>query len=146
MTAQALIVFERMGDWAVAWRRALAAADLSAVEVVETRSIDECIELLESQGDALLVAEAVPITVHAVLELLAMVDRRFPRATSIVMAEPLLRRTTGQTFREHGAQLVISSRYELPSAMRLTKKHFARNSMPSPGEPQPAAQATSQPE
>jgi hypothetical protein len=146
MTAQALIVFEHTGDWAVAWRRTLAAADLPAVEVVETRSTDECLELLESQGDALLVAEALPITAHSVLELLATVDRRFPRATTIVMAEPLLRRTTEQTFREHGAQLVISSRYELPSAMRLTKKHFSRNSMPSPGEPLPRDRATSQPE
>lgn len=142
MSSPVLIVCERTGDWAVAWRSALAGGGRTAtVTISESRSIDECRALLDEHSAAVAVIEITQTNFEAGCSLLADLERRWPRAAVMVVVDSKARAEAELPLREHGAQHVMSSRYELPSAVQLALRHFARGTSRIAPEPEPSAPA-----
>lgn len=94
--------------------------------VVESRSLDECRELLDEHPTALAVIELSRGNIEAVCSLLASIERRWPRAVVVLVTDAELRDETELLLREHGAQHVMSSRYDLTGAIDIARRHFRR--------------------
>jgi hypothetical protein len=79
-----LIVLERDGHWAAAMRREI---DDPAIRPVEARSWDECWQRLAERPSALIVAELMEANIDSCLAALNHIDRRFPRAALVIVAD-----------------------------------------------------------
>jgi DNA-binding NarL/FixJ family response regulator len=117
-----LIVLERDGHWAAALRREL---DDAAVRIVETRSWDEVWQLLGQSPSALVAAELSPATPERTLAALARIERVYPQAAIIVLAD---RRLAGyrDLLLEAGALHFISSPRRLPEIGAILRRRAAR--------------------
>jgi hypothetical protein len=87
MAIAPLIVLERDGHWAAALRLAMGDA---VVPLVEIRSWDECWPRLEKRPSALVAVELTDANVDAVVAALERIDRRFPQAAVLILAERTL--------------------------------------------------------
>ena len=120
MNPTRFVVCERTGRWATAIRRRLAG---SGIRVHETRSLMECWEeLLRSPRD-LLALEARPDNMVELVERLADLRTRCPRARAMVLLQD------GDAarqwlFREAGAIHVVQSVPDLAVASRLVQRHL----------------------
>lgn len=82
-----MIVCERDGGWAVALRRDLARPE---VRVHETRSVDECWEMLTRWPASFVVVELTRANAAALVERMAWRERDFPLARVAVVADRAL--------------------------------------------------------
>lgn len=82
-----MIVCEREGRWAVALRRDLPRPE---VRVHETRSVEECWEMLTRWPASFVVVELTRANATAVLERMAWLERDFPLARVAVVADRAL--------------------------------------------------------
>jgi hypothetical protein len=120
----AVILCERIGRIASLVRSKLP----SSVPLVETRTTDQCQELLGDLPASLLIVEATAPTLERCLRLLGLVADQFPEAASIVIAhrdlapiEPLLR--------EAGA--AYARPMSLSASARFSPSSVSRSGMPS---------------
>ena len=79
-----LIVLERTGEWAVAIRRHL---DELAMRLLETRSFDEFWLRMAEHPTALAAWEMTELNVRLVTAALVRLQREFPRASAVILAE-----------------------------------------------------------
>lgn len=122
-----LLVYERDGTWAEAWRRALRrAAAVPAVRVVELRSLDDCRESLEEAPTCVVALDAAAAPIDRVLDFVVEIERRYPRAVVVVWLPPHLAEHAALV-RELGAAHVLSALREVPSAVSLVCRHVARH-------------------
>ena len=120
MKAARLIVSEKTGRWAVALRRELAG---SSVRIQQTRSLPECIEELTARRGSLLALEATWTNLAKVLDVLGQMQRRFPLARAVVLADRSLDNTKW-LLREAGALHVTCSPRLLAPVARLAQRHL----------------------
>jgi hypothetical protein len=131
MQPAALIVCERTGNWAAAWRRAFGRSPLGQpqVPIVETRSLDECRQSLRLSPASFVSLELTAANLDSICELLSSLERQFPAAIAVVTAarsldgcEPIVR--------ELGALHFVSSPRALPSLASIVRRHLARQPRP----------------
>lgn len=130
MNGSALIVCERTGQWAAAWRQAWlrrsqrSARPLPEVRCIETRSPAECLEKLAKAPAAFVLVELTAESCDRALELLSQIALRCRQAVAAVAAE---RRLADHEWlaRELGAAHFIISPRELPGLCRMVERHAA---------------------
>lgn len=118
-----LIVCERSGEWAVALRRELGEA---GPRVYETRSLPECWQSLAGHEASFLLLELSPATVDDLIARLASLEREFPAARAVVVAERSLA-DYEKLLREAGAVHFVSSPRLLGEVAELARRHFAQS-------------------
>ncbi len=111
-----LIVFESTGDWAAELTRRLPPA----VSLVETRTLDDVWSELDGTP-AIVALEFTPPRAETLLAALIRLDREFPQAVSVVLAdashagwEPICR--------EAGAMQFITSRRNVDQFVLLVRQ------------------------
>jgi hypothetical protein len=114
-----LIVFESTGDWAAELTRRLPPA----VSLVETRTLDDVWSELDGTP-AIVALEFTPPRAETLLAALIRLDREFPQAVSVVLAnashagwEPICR--------EAGAVQFIASRRNVDQLIKLVRHQLA---------------------
>ncbi len=125
-----LIVCERTGRWALAWRKALRATN---IRVIETRSVPECRQRLVESPGAAVSLEWRTENAESTLEILAGWDDEYPTALAMVTADHRLAEAE-ELAREAGAAWFVTSVRQLPSLAAVVARHAAQ-------QPQPAASA-----
>ena len=120
MSSPHLIVCEKSGRWAVAFRRALGG---EARQMIEVRSILSCETMLAQHPTSII---AIEITAANLDTLVAAVPgwlRSFPHCRVLALAEADL--ASAETLlREAGAVAVLHSTREAPAACRLIERHI----------------------
>jgi hypothetical protein len=125
MVTARLIVCERTGKWAGALRRELTRrlGVAGIVPLRETRTLDECSEVLVRWPASLAALELTAHHVAAVLDWTAEVTVRFPAALVVILLPADLAEAQW-ALREAGAALVARSRRELASVADLAIRHL----------------------
>jgi hypothetical protein len=118
MAIAPLIVLERDGRWAAALR--LATGD-AAVRLVEVRSWEECWRRLEENPSALVAAELTDSNIDAVVAALERIDRQFPQAALLVLAERKLA-PYRRLLLEAGALHFVTSPRELGGVKEIVRR------------------------
>jgi hypothetical protein len=127
MVSSPLIVCERTGRWALAWRKSLGS---KRVRLIETRSVAECRQTLAKMPTAAVSLEWRAETAEATCEMLANWDRDFPGALPIVTADRS--QNEAETLaREAGAAWFVISPRQLPALGPMLLRHLARQPQPS---------------
>jgi hypothetical protein len=121
-----VVVCEKCGEWALAIRRLLEAAECS---VVETRSLDECWQELAQSPASFVALELLPGNTEAVLRRLLDMARQFRHARVVVLAQRGLE-SYQWVLREAGAVHVAFSYGSLPTVARLVDRHMRDVSEP----------------
>lgn len=133
MYAAAIVFCERTGNWAAAWRRValrMAARDEGRLppRLIETRSPDECREIVAVERGSFVVAELDALSGEPTLDLLFDIAVEHPTAATAVAAsrqmtdyEPLVR--------ELGAQAFVVSPLDLQGLRELAIRHLARSAI-----------------
>lgn len=121
MPSSQLILCEKRGDWAVAFRRALPEL---AERIRETRSCDECWDELKTAPASIVAVAVERQSVAASWEFLAKVARRFNAARTLILAAPEVRPFAWQ-LRSAGAVAAIFSWLEVPQIAPLVARHLA---------------------
>jgi hypothetical protein len=121
MAPPKLIVCERTGRWAAALRRLLADGP---IDLMETRSLPECGEELAAAPASFLALEASPRSAQDVVYFLAGVDRWYPQARCLVLADGLDETWRG-VFGEAGAVGMAATRRALRRWIGPIRWHFA---------------------
>jgi len=121
MNVPRFIVCERTGAWASAIRRQLP----EGFRLREVRSLAECVVELREASGSLLGLELTPQNIEAVLELVAGLGRRFPRARALVLADPQLAGYRALSA-EAGAIWFTCSPRELQGLRATASKHWSR--------------------
>jgi hypothetical protein len=122
MPATPLIVLERDGHWAVALHAELAAMP---VRVAEVRSWDECRQILTEWPTALIAAELTEKDAGPLLDALGRLDRNFPHAALVVLAERRLA-GYGDLMREAGGLHFITSPRRLVEIAEIVVRRSAK--------------------
>ncbi len=117
-----LIVMEQTGDWAAALRRELPQP---AVRLIETRTLEECWRRLAEWPAALVALELTAERVGPLLARLLRMEREFPAARAIVLAERRLA-PYGPLVREAGAIHFVDSTRSLGPVAELVRRRLAR--------------------
>jgi DNA-binding NtrC family response regulator len=129
----AIVFFERMGHWAAAWRRfdaSKSAREPSGLppRLIETRSPDECRQVVATHPGSFVVAELEVPLAEATLDLLYDIAVQNPAAAAAVVAsrqmlayEPLAR--------ELGALAFAVSPFDLEGLRELAARHLARSTI-----------------
>ncbi|HJT30534.1 MAG TPA: hypothetical protein VJ783_00600 [Pirellulales bacterium] len=129
-----VIFCERMGAWAAAWRRVWQTPGLRpprpTLQLVETRSADECREVLSSSPEAFVVVELTAERCDVALDLLLYVGERFSAAAAGVVAEREMAAYEWLA-RELGALAFVTSPRRLGGLCQLALRQAGRRS-PSP--------------
>jgi hypothetical protein len=132
MDAAPLILCERSGGWAVAWRKCWAATvGRRPCRVVETRSAAECRDVLQELKRAgtaagFVVAELSAAQLTETLDLLATIEREFPEFRTAAVANRSLQAMLDPVVRELGAVDLVVSPRRLAPLVRTAAKHLAR--------------------
>jgi DNA-binding NtrC family response regulator len=124
MTASRLIVLERDGHWAAALRRELESAGVR-VMLTENRSWDEVWKALGEFPTALVATELTEATAGRLLAALARIERRYPRAAMIVVADCRLA-AYRDLLREAGALHFLTSPRRLSEIGDIVRRRAAR--------------------
>lgn len=133
MKTAALIVCERSGAWAAAWRQSWSrqvdrrTLQLPAVRCVETRSGAECLESLADAPAAFVLVELTAASRQQSLALLSQIMLRSRQAVVAVAAERRLAPYEWRV-RELGAAHFLMSPRELPALCRMVERHATRAS------------------
>jgi len=115
------IVCERTGRWALALRREPAAARW---RIWETRTLEECWEMLAASPASFVVAEMTRPGAGAVLHRLAWLERDFPQVRVAVVAERALA-PWEELMREAGAVWFCTSPREVYPLAQIARRHFS---------------------
>jgi DNA-binding NtrC family response regulator len=122
-----LIICERSGDWAIAWKRLLSGA---ALGIAETRSLAQCGEELAASPASVVALEIRPDNLSPAIAALVEWSLEFPSARFIAISargsealEPLAR--------EAGALYVVYSPVQLSRVVPLVRRHLARAPQPA---------------
>jgi hypothetical protein len=118
MIRPGVIVCERTGTWATALRRFLP----DEIRLRQTRRLAECVDALAEAPDSLLALELSRSNLSAVLDLLAGLGQKFPRARAVVLAERGCE-PYEWLVREAGAVHFTSSPRESETVARLVSRH-----------------------
>jgi hypothetical protein len=118
MIKPGVIVCERTGIWATALRRCLP----EEIRLRQTRRLAECVDALAEAPDSLLALELSRSNLSAVLDLLAGLGQKFPRARAVVLAERGCE-PYEWLVREAGAVHFTSSPRESETVARLVSRH-----------------------
>ena len=129
MPSSCLIVCERTGRWAVAFRRALAERGTA---LVESRSLQECETRLTENPAAIVAIEMTARNLESVLLALPKWQRHFADCRFVVLSAAELA-AAEHLLREAGAISVLYSTRHVPAAAKLVSRHGAR----SPATEQP---------
>jgi hypothetical protein len=124
MVSATVIVMERTGDWAVALRRHLHE---STARLIETRSLDECWQRLGEWPEALVVWELTDSNLRALIAALLSLQREFPQATAVVVAERRLV-AWAELIREAGAIHFVSSPRAISAIADIVSRRASRPS------------------
>ncbi len=119
MSSAKWITCERHGRWAAALRRDPAAA---GVRIHETRSLDECWEMLAESPASLIVVELTRANCEGLLRRLARLERDYPLARVAVVAERPLA-SWEELIREAGAAWFCTSPRDLRSLAAMARRH-----------------------
>lgn len=126
-----VIFCERTGAWAAAWRRAWHTPGLGpprpTLQLVETRSADECREVLNGSPEAFVVVELTAERCDPALDLLLHVGERFSSAAAGVVADREMAAYEWLA-RELGALAFVTSPRRLSGLRELALRHAARRS------------------
>jgi hypothetical protein len=115
-----LILCEKTGRWAVAFRRALAD---EARQMIEVRSILGCETMLAQHPASLVAIEITAGNLDAVVGAFPGWLRNFPHCRVMALAAADL--ASAETLlREAGAVAVLQSTRDAPAACRLIERHF----------------------
>ncbi|MGO8748928.1 MAG: hypothetical protein ACLQNE_23435 [Thermoguttaceae bacterium] len=120
MSSAKWITCERHGRWAAALRRDPAA---TGVRIHETRSLDECWEMLAGSPASLIVVELTRANRDGLLHRLAGLERDYPLARVAVVAERSLASWEG-LIREAGAAWFCASPRDLRSLASIARRHI----------------------
>lgn len=124
-----MILCERTGTWAAAWRRTWHIRSIHrlgpTLRLAETRSADECREVLAGSPDAFVVVELTPERCDAALDLLLSVGERFALARAGVVAERGMAVYEGLA-RELGALDFVTSPRRMAGLCELAARHAER--------------------
>lgn len=121
-----LIVCERSGDWAIAWKRLLAG---TTIPIAETRSLAHCRGELAASPASVVALELTPEKWPASVAALAEWSREFPRARLIALSTRGSEACEGLV-REAGALHVAYSPAQLSRVVPLVRRHLARAPRP----------------
>lgn len=135
MNAASLIVYERTGDWAAAWRRVLTGRP--EVRIVETRNFDDLGSQVEINPRAAVALELTASSVDSVLGWLASYQRRFPSGVVLVLAARQLA-CYEDLARELGAAWFVTSLRQLPALAGVVVRHAVRQLASPPFGSQPS--------
>jgi len=124
--AARLIVCERYGHWAQGLRRELAAAD---VRVYETRSLDECWQVLAEAPASFVLVELTAPSADGLLSRMARLGRDFPLARMAVVADRSLAEYEW-LMREAGAVHFTCSPRRLGPPAGVARRHLAQAPRP----------------
>jgi hypothetical protein len=120
MSTPRVILCEKSGRWAVAFRRALAE---QGELILQTRSLAEAVRQLTASPASIVAVEATAGNLEAVLAEVPQWLRRFPHCrvvgllgTEVQAAETLLR--------EAGAVAVLTATRDAPSATGVIRRHL----------------------
>jgi len=115
-----LIVCEPAGRWAILLRR--FAPDL---DVTEARSLALASDLLRESPASFVCVAATAENAASALPRLGEWSRDFPAASFAILADEE-DNDLELAFREAGAQLVLTSVFELPVVAAMARRHFAQ--------------------
>jgi hypothetical protein len=126
-TGPAVIICERTGEWAIAWRRVWSrrASGSGPIRLIETRSASHCRDALADVPEAFTIVELAPSACDAALDLLRDILFRFPRAPCAVVADDRLRGYEWLA-RELGALDFITTPLTLDRLCLPAARHLAR--------------------
>ena len=122
MPAPHVIVCEKSGRWAVAFRRALGK---QSALVKETRSLPGCGRELAARPASVVAVEVAEGNLEAVIAALTDWSRRFPVSRVMSLMDPQLAGSE-LVLREAGAMIVLHSPRELAAAMQFVHRHLAQ--------------------
>ncbi len=122
----ALIVCEKSGHWALALRR---SRRMDPKCLVETRSQQECLEVLADYPYSFVVAEVTLSNITSVYKLFAQIHQLFPHAAVAAAFRPDCR-SFEYMLREAGAVHVIFSILSVDSVANMARRHLATTPMP----------------
>jgi hypothetical protein len=129
MPRSGLILCERTGRWAVAFRRALG---VRRTAVTETRSLAACTARLSEQPASVVAVEVTAANLERVLAAVPAWQRRHPQCRFVALvAEELA--AAEDLLREAGAVDVLHRAREVPQAARLVVRHM--DAAPADGVP-----------
>ncbi|MCI0361599.1 MAG: hypothetical protein L0211_24210 [Planctomycetaceae bacterium] len=121
MSPPRLIVCEKSGRWAVAFRRALTD---EVQRISEVRSIFGCESMLEEHRTSIVAVEVTTANLDGVIAAIPSWLRRFPHCRVLALTEAEL--ASAETLlREAGAVAVLKSTRDASAAARLVERHFA---------------------
>jgi hypothetical protein len=127
----AIVFFERTGSWAAAWRR--FDARKSAHEpaglpprLIETRSPEECRQIITIHPGSFVVAELEGSPAEAALDLLFDIAVQHPAAATAAVASRQMR-PYEPLARELGALAFAVSPFDLEGLRELAVRHLARS-------------------
>jgi len=121
MSASRLIICEKTGRWAVAFRRALAAGH---ERIAETRGLAGCSRQLAAGPASIVAVEVTAANLDAVLAAVPEWLRRFPHCRTIALLEPEVDAAEA-LLREAGVVAVLRSTRGAPAIARLAQRHLA---------------------
>ena len=116
-----LIVCERTGKWAVAFRR---APRIGSLRVYETRSREECRDEVQCSPASLVAIEATTANLDQVLDWLVQMRRDFPLCRVVVLGTRGLQGSQW-LLREAGAAHTVCSPRHIDAVVKLAWRHFA---------------------
>ena len=122
MTCARLILWERTTCWAAALRRATSD---QPIRLIETRTWPECLGQLAEASRSVVALELAPKRAEQVLSALEELERRYPFAVPIVLADRRMR-AHGPLMREAGAMHLVSSPRKLVAVAQLILRHLDR--------------------
>ncbi len=131
-----LIVLERTGEWAVAIRRHL---DELAMRLLETRSFDEFWLRMAEHPTALAAWEMTELNVRLVTAALVRLQREFPRASAVILAERRLA-ACEPLVREAGAIHFIDSSRSLGALAEIVRRRASQSRVGPARLQQPAGE------
>lgn len=134
MQAADVIFCERTGTWATAWRQSWQIRSVHrpgpTLRLAETRSADECREVLTGSPETFVVVELMPERCDTALDLLLSVGECFALARAGVVADRGMAAYEGLA-RELGALDFVTSPRRMAGLCELAARHAERRS-PSP--------------
>jgi len=125
MSKPGVITCERRGLWAAGMRRHLP----EDIRLRETRHLPDCLIELQTTPQSLVAVELTPANVERVLAFVVEVERRFPLARVIVVAERGME-SHEWLLREAGAMHFTTSPREPETLARLAVRHAAQTPLP----------------
>ena len=129
--APPVLICERTGAWAAAWRRVWsrrATHGNLAPRLIEVRSTQECREVAADHPATFVVAELTAAGVEQTLDLLFDLGSRFPGVASAVVAERAMS-AYEELARELGALAFAVSPLDLEPVCDLAQRHLCRGAI-----------------